>query len=74
MGSAPWLLGFVGDGACAVDVDAVVRAVEAAGAGLVRPVETKFYGDRTGNAVDPFGHIWHVATHVEERRAADSNN
>jgi len=58
-----------------------MRAAEAAGAGLVRPVETKFYGDRMGNAVDPFGHTWHVAPHVEdvspqeiERRAADSNN
>jgi PhnB protein len=59
------------------DADAVVRAAEAAGAKLVRPVETKFYGDRMGTIADPFGHVWHVSTHVEdvppeeiERRAA----
>jgi len=59
------------------DVDAVVRLAEAAGAKLVGPVETKFYGDRMGTIADPFGHLWHVSTHVEdvpreeiERRAA----
>src|SRR5918996_1697278 len=26
----------------------------------------KFYGDRTGSVQDPFGHIWHLATHVED--------
>jgi PhnB protein len=48
------------------DVDAVVgRAVEA-GAKLKRPVADQFYGDRTGGIEDPFGHVWYVATHVEE--------
>jgi PhnB protein len=48
------------------DVDATVaRAVEA-GAKLVRPVEDRFYGDRSGGLVDPFGHSWYVATHVED--------
>lgn len=48
------------------DVDAVVRAAQAAGAVLKHPVETKFYGDRLGTIVDPFGHVWHVSTHVED--------
>ncbi len=48
------------------DVDAVVgRAVEA-GATLKRPVADQFYGDRTGGIEDPFGHVWYVATHVED--------
>jgi PhnB protein len=60
------------------DVDAVVRRALAAGAKEVRPVEDQFYGDRSGSFEDPFGHIWHIATHTEdvsydelERRAAE---
>jgi len=48
------------------DVDAVVAKAIAAGANLVRPVKDQFYGDRTGGIIDPFGHIWSVATHVED--------
>jgi PhnB protein len=48
------------------DADAVFdRAIEA-GAAALRPVEDKFYGDRLGSFEDPFGHHWHVATHVED--------
>jgi PhnB protein len=48
------------------DVDqAVQRAVEA-GARVIRPVEKAFYGDRTGMMADPFGHLWSIATHVED--------
>jgi PhnB protein len=48
------------------DADAVFdRAVEA-GAKSLRPVEDKFYGDRSGEFEDPFGHRWSVATHVED--------
>jgi PhnB protein len=48
------------------DVDATVaRAVEA-GATLTRPVADQFYGDRNGGIRDPFGHVWFVATHVED--------
>jgi PhnB protein len=48
------------------DVDAVVSRAVAAGAKIERAVETKFYGDRSGTIVDPFGHRWHVSTHVED--------
>ena len=48
------------------DVDATVRAATAAGVKLLRPVEDKFYGDRSGTIEDPFGHHWHVSTHVED--------
>lgn len=48
------------------DVDAVfARAIEA-GATERRPVEDKFYGDRSGGFEDPFGHRWDVASHVED--------
>ena len=48
------------------DADAVVARAVAAGAKISQPVETKFYGDRGGSIADPFGHIWHIATHVED--------
>jgi PhnB protein len=48
------------------DVDAVVaRAVEL-GAVLQRAPEDQFYGDRDCDVVDPFGHNWTVASHVED--------
>ena len=48
------------------DVDAVFdRAVEA-GASVKEAVQDKFYGDRTGTLTDPFGHVWHIATHQED--------
>ncbi|MGE0223511.1 MAG: VOC family protein [Acetobacteraceae bacterium] len=48
------------------DVDAVVKKATDAGATLKTPVEDKFYGDRMGTIRDPFGHTWHVATHIED--------
>ena len=48
------------------DVDAVYDAALAAGATSVQPVENQFYGDRSGQFDDPFGHRWNVATHVED--------
>ena len=48
------------------DVDTVVSKAVEAGATLLRPVENQFYGDRAGTLADPFGHIWTVATHVED--------
>ena len=48
------------------DVDAVFDAALAAGATSVRAVEDQFYGDRSGQFEDPFGHRWSVATHVED--------
>jgi PhnB protein len=48
------------------DVDATVKTALASGAKTIRPVENQFYGDRMGTIEDPFGHQWHVATHVED--------
>ena len=48
------------------DVDRVVKKAVAAGAKVLRPVTDQFYGDRSGSLEDPFGHVWHVATHIED--------
>ena len=48
------------------DVDAVTDLAIAAGATVLRPVKDQFYGDRSGTVADPFGHIWHIATHKED--------
>ena len=48
------------------DVDAVFDRAVKAGAKPLRPVEDRFYGDRSGGFEDPFGHRWDVATHVED--------
>jgi PhnB protein len=48
------------------DCDAVFNRAIAAGATETRPLRDEFYGDRTGNLVDPFGHCWTIATHKED--------
>ena len=48
------------------DVDTVFNQALAAGALVKEALSDKFYGDRTGTLVDPFGHIWHVSTHKED--------
>ena len=48
------------------DCDAVVAAAVKAGAKVRRPLKDEFYGDRNGTIEDPFGHVWHVATHIED--------
>lgn len=48
------------------DVDALVNRAVAAGAKVRFPVQDQFYGDRSGSVVDPFGHVWILATHKEE--------
>ena len=49
------------------DVDAVFRrAIEAGGKVDGEGVKDQFYGDRSGTLIDPWGHKWTVATHVED--------
>jgi PhnB protein len=48
------------------DVDAQFKRAVAAGARALRPVADQFYGDRSGTLEDPFGHVWTLATHVED--------
>ena len=48
------------------DVDDVFSQAIAAGAVQLRPVQNQFYGDRSGTLRDPFGHVWSIATHIED--------
>jgi PhnB protein len=60
------------------DVDATIERAVKLGAEIKRPPDDQFYGDRDGSIIDPFGHGWTIATHVEDltqeemtRRMAD---
>lgn len=64
-GTTVWLYVYV------PDVDATVKRAVAAGAKPLRPVEDQFYGDRSGSIEDPFGHVWHFATHKEDLKPAE---
>jgi PhnB protein len=48
------------------NVDDVFERAIKAGAKAQRAVADQFYGDRSGTLEDPFGHVWTVATHVED--------
>jgi len=47
-------------------VDLVFERGVEAGARVQRAVADQFYGDRSGTLEDPFGHVWTVATHIED--------
>ncbi len=47
------------------DADAVFERAIAAGATELVPMEDAEDGDRRGGVTDPFGHVWHIATHIE---------
>jgi PhnB protein len=64
-GSATGLLVYV------ENVDSVFKQAVAAGATVDRPVQDQFYGDRNGTVVDPSGHKWTIATHVEDVSAEE---
>jgi PhnB protein len=48
------------------DVDAQFAKAVAAGGAVKQPLKNQFYGDRSGTITDPFGHIWTIASHVED--------
>ncbi|TMK87665.1 MAG: VOC family protein [Actinobacteria bacterium] len=48
------------------DVDGVHKKAIAEGATELRPPTDQFYGDRTSQFEDPWGHRWNVGTHVED--------
>ncbi|HEV3409675.1 MAG TPA: VOC family protein [Chthoniobacterales bacterium] len=53
------------------DVDATVKSAEALGAKLLVPPKDQFWGDRTAWIMDPNGHVWTVATRIEETSAEE---
>ncbi len=50
------------------NVDEVFKRAVEAGAKVDNNMEVKdqFYGDRSGSLIDPFGHKWTIATHIED--------
>jgi PhnB protein len=46
--------------------DAVYKKALANGGTEIKPMQDQFYGDRSGTFIDPFGHMWTVATHVKD--------
>ncbi len=63
------------------DVDAAFKQAISCGATELLPVQDQFYGDRSGGVTDPFGHVWYIATHIEDvsseeimRRAAEGKH
>jgi len=48
------------------DVDDTFQRAISAGGKVMQPVKDQFYGDRSGNVTDPFGHTWTIATHIED--------
>jgi len=47
------------------DVDSVIERATAAGARVLIPVANASWGDRVGRIIDPSGHVWNIATHIE---------
>jgi PhnB protein len=48
------------------DVDAAMKKAVDAGATVSTEAEDMFWGDRFGSVTDPYGHIWSIATHIED--------
>jgi PhnB protein len=48
------------------DVDSIYNQAVKAGAKADAPPTNMFWGDRFGRLTDPFGHLWGLATHVED--------
>ena len=48
------------------DVNATVELAVAGGAKILVEVKDQFWGDRTGWIMDPAGHVWTVASRIEE--------
>ena len=64
----PDTLGGASGGLCVFvpNVDEAFARAVAAGAKVFKPVTDQFYGDRSGTVIDPFGHVWTLATHIED--------
>ncbi len=55
------------------DVDAAAAECAAGGATVLRAPEDMFWGDRMAELRDPFGHLWMLATHVEDVTESEIN-
>lgn len=48
------------------DVDKVFSNAVSKGGTITMPLADTFWGDRAGSIVDPFGHVWMIATHKKD--------
>jgi PhnB protein len=48
------------------NVDQAFERAVKAGATVKEPIGDKFWGDRVGSVMDPFGHKWSLLTHIED--------
>jgi PhnB protein len=48
------------------NVDQTVERAITGGAQLLIPLQNQFWGDRTACIMDPSGHVWTIATRIEE--------
>ena len=48
------------------DVDHAVEMALAIGGSLLLPAQTQFWGDRSARVMDPSGHVWTLASRIEE--------
>ncbi len=73
--SAPPVPGNSGVGFCLYveNCDEMFAQAIAAGCTEKRPLQDQFYGDRAGTLVDPFGHTWTIATHIEDLTSEEIN-
>jgi len=53
------------------DVDTAFDKAVKAGCAVKMPLANQFWGDRFGVLTDPFGHVWSLATHVEDVKPED---
>lgn len=53
------------------NVDSVVEQAVNAGARILLPIKNQFWGDRTARILDPAGHVWTIATRIEETSSAE---
>ena len=53
------------------DVDRTIERAVALGAQVVVPIQNQFWGDRIGWIMDPAGHVWTIATRIEETTAEE---
>ncbi|HTR65526.1 MAG TPA: VOC family protein [Terriglobales bacterium] len=53
------------------DVDKAYKRAVDSGANVSQPLQDMFWGDRYGAVIDPFGHVWSLATHKEDVSPAE---
>lgn len=69
--AAPGAAAPVGHHMYVEDVDATLSAALDHGASLISPVDETYWGERCATVIDPFGHIWTLATRTENLKLND---